>query len=86
MGRILIQIQHLLKLNFTFPSVAAVIVPNSNTTLVKVKLVQVYDGSEKEPNSNTTLVKVKSPAFSQTFLSVIYSNTTLVKVKYQFAG
>ena len=53
-----IQIQHLLKLNLALPSMIGS-KTNSNTTLVKVKLVAVACLLLLKQDSNTTLVKVK---------------------------
>ena len=53
-----IQIQHLLKLNSIYNNYQ-LDYKNSNTTLVKVKLVFFYALFSVEPYSNTTLVKVK---------------------------
>ena len=54
---------------------------NSNTTLVKVKLLMEVKNESKKDNSNTTLVKVKFLYLFQSMLWKHNSNTTLVKVK-----
>ena len=60
-----IQIQHLLKLNILCQLKRAHFL-HSNTTLVKVKSVNVKPEAVAEINSNTTLVKVKSQVQAQT--------------------
>ena len=55
---ILIQIQHLLKLNFHYDLVKS-LEDNSNTTLVKVKSFIPQSNMILLSYSNTTLVKVK---------------------------
>ena len=54
---------------------------NSNTTLVKVKLITAISYYSEKVYSNTTLVKVKWFSLNNLPCSVMYSNTTLVKVK-----
>ena len=55
---ILIQIQHLLKLNFKIRSLFFLLI-YSNTTLVKVKSYPALHFLHYMCHSNTTLVKVK---------------------------
>ena len=55
---------------------------DSNTTLVKVKLLSSIYPWLKKDNSNTTLVKVKWNTYHYITPSIINSNTTLVKVKF----
>ena len=78
---VFIQIQHLLKLNKVAKKACNQYL-NSNTTLVKVKLIMELKDTVKLMYSNTTLVKVK--LFSTAIFAIIhsYSNTTLVKVKF----
>ena len=77
---LLIQIQHLLKLNVL--SIGSnFIKPNSNTTLVKVKSIPCLSFAIIMQNSNTTLVKVKFLQSLMIYLRKYNSNTTLVKVK-----
>ena len=78
----MIQIQHLLKLN-NVDAETITKIPDSNTTLVKVKLLvntSLYLGKSY---SNTTLVKVKSLFSTPGLSSNFNSNTTLVKVKWK---
>ena len=79
---ILIQIQHLLKLNKDLDDFKT-IQDNSNTTLVKVKLVCLAQAYTSCSYSNTTLVKVKLVTLHTIHLLFFHSNTTLVKVKCQ---
>ena len=78
---LLIQIQHLLKLNSNDKGTKEAKKVNSNTTLVKVKFYTGLTLQKQQENSNTTLVKVKckKSMFMKTLES--NSNTTLVKVK-----
>ena len=76
-----IQIQHLLKLNGNVKNNAWGKSANSNTTLVKVKLVIVNGHGRDCDYSNTTLVKVKLNQTNNTYKKYKNSNTTLVKVK-----
>ena len=57
---------------------------NSNTTLVKVKLKNIFPKQNGIFYSNTTLVKVKSGDTIKIYPGSINSNTTLVKVKYKY--
>ena len=59
--RIIIQIQHLLKLNAVYLLQIVLAALYSNTTLVKVKLRKTLHLYNKTEYSNTTLVKVKYP-------------------------
>ena len=65
-------------------SSVAVLVKNSNTTLVKVKFLIVDVICDFGYYSNTTLVKVKSKGANHPLKSKKNSNTTLVKVKWRF--
>ena len=58
---------------------------NSNTTLVKVKLTETQLTKLEQNYSNTTLVKVKFDYIYCYIWSRCYSNTTLVKVKFDEA-
>ena len=69
-----IQIQHLLKLNFTYLYCSSYVVIDSNTTFVKVKYDTTVYNSRGVYDSNTTFVKVKS--------KVDISSTSLSTFKY----
>ena len=64
-----IQIQHLLKLNSKYNN-NQLDYKNSNTTLVKVKLVFFYALFSVESYSNTTLVKVKFITSNQSIIII----------------
>ena len=76
-----IQIQQLLKLNLHTKYGYYLHADNSNTTLVKVKLIFFIKLILRHFNSNTTLVKVKLLEKIVKKINYINSNTTLVKVK-----
>ena len=82
-GQVIIQIQHLLKLNYLFEMEILTVLMNSNTTLVKVKSHQMDVLIGQDAYSNTTLVKVKLQKLrKKMILALWHSNTTLVKVKF----
>ena len=58
-----------------------IFIQNSNTTLVKVKLIKILWVALLHFYSNTTLVKVKLSSAKLVIKAPLYSNTTLVKVK-----
>ena len=77
----IIQIQHLLKLNF-LELLRLRMWMHSNTTLVKVKFWLTVGSALFTMDSNTTLVKVKLITIRNVVGKQMHSNTTLVKVKY----
>ena len=75
-------VQHLLKLNKTGRKSDFAWLKDSNTTLVKVKLLNLVYALCICLRSNTTLVKVKWRNVGKSTSTICGSNTTLVKVKF----
>ena len=77
---ILIQIQHLLKLNFFISSLASSITRIQIQHLLKLNSITI-NSIPFSLYSNTTFVKVKCIIMCTISISTKYSNTTFVKVK-----